>query len=65
MNTQTAPNMPQVPKPNHMIPQIGNPLPQGAKPQSQLNVPDLLNLIRSYMSKPQAPAPTGFNRPGF
>lgn len=65
MNTQTAPNMPQVPKSNHMIPQIGNPLPQGAKPQSQLNVPDLLNLIRSYMSKPQAPAPTGFNRPGF
>lgn len=65
MNSQAAPNMPQAPKPNHMIPQIGNPLPQGAKPQSQLNVPDLLNLIRSYMSKPQAPAPTGFNRPGF
>lgn len=66
MNSQALPNMPQVPKaPNHMIPQIGNPLPQGAKPQSQLNVPDLLNLIRSYMSKPQAPSPAGFNRPGF
>ena len=65
MNSQARPNMPQVPKPNHMIPQIGNPLPQGAKPQGQLNVPDLLNLIRSYMSKPQTPAPVGFNRPGF
>jgi len=57
---QTAPKAP-----NHMIPQIGNPLPQGAKPQSQLNVPDILNLIRSMMSKPQTPAPMGLNRPGF
>jgi len=65
MNSQAAPNMPMVPKPNHMIPPTGNPLPQGAKPQSQLNVPDILNLLRSFMSKPQTPAPTGFNRPGF
>lgn len=65
--TSQAPQItPQVgPKPNHMIPQIGNPLPQGAKPQSQLNVPDILNLLRSFMSKPQTPAPMGFNRPGF
>lgn len=65
--TSQAPQItPQVgPKPNHMIPPTGNPLPQGAKPQSQLNVPDILNLLRSFMSKPQTPAPTGFNRPGF
>ncbi len=65
--TSQAPQItPQVgPKPNHMIPPTGNPLPQGAKPQSQLNVPDILNLLRSFMSKPQTPAPMGFNRPGF
>lgn len=59
MRQKPMPQIPQIPQPQT---QLGVPPAPGAKPQSQLTVPDIMGLLQQYLSKPK---PTPTYRPGF